>query len=116
MKTITDYQAEKYKSEPYCMVEAGTFKNGDKYVTSLSFEQEPEYGEGDNSAMISQFPLEDILDQFMVYVSDFYEEKNSEGGSICHLEFASDDITDIRLLRSIIGKTVRNDNGNLVIS
>lgn len=115
MRNISDYQAEKYKSGSYCKVEAGVFKIGDKYVTSLSFEQEPEYGEGCNSAMISQYPLEDILDEFMVYISDFYDVENAVGGQICCLEFASDDIADIRMIRSLIGKTVRSDNGRLIV-
>lgn len=45
-------------------------------MTSLSFEQEPEYGEGESSADISQYPLEDILDRYYVAVEDFYGEIN----------------------------------------
>lgn len=115
MKNITDYPAEKYKAEPYQMIETGIFRTEDRYVTSLSFVQEPEYGEGTDSKMISQYPLEDVLDTFTVYISDFYDPENSAGRTLCHLEFASDDIADIRKLRSIIGKTVRTDSGELRI-
>ena len=97
------------------MIETGIFITEDRYVTSLSFEQEPEYGEGTDSRVISQYPLEDVLDAFMVYISDFYDVENSAGRTLCHLEFTSDDIADIRKLRSLIGKTVRTDNGILRI-
>lgn len=115
MKNIIDYPAEKYKAGPYQMIETGIFRTEDRYVTSLSFVQESEYGEGTDSKMISQYPLEDILDAFMVYISDFYDEENSAGRALCHLEFASDDIVDIRKLRSLIGKIVRTENGELRI-
>ena len=115
MKNIADYQAGKYSTEPYRMVESGIYSKDGGYVTSLSFEQEPEYGEGENSAMISQYPLEDILDEFMVYVSDFYDVENLAGRTKCLLEFSSDDIADVQSLRSIIGKTVRIEDGRLII-
>ena len=115
MKNINDYPAQKYKAVPYQMIEAGIFSAEGRYVTSLSFEQEPEYGEGPDSKMISQYPLEDVLDTFMVYISDFYDVENSAAKALCHLEFASDDIVDIRKLRSLIGKTARTVNGELRI-
>ena len=115
MRNITNYQAAKYKTEPYRMVETGIYETDDRFVTSLSFEQEPDYGEGHNSASISQYPLEDILDDFMVYISDFYDIENSGGNPLCHLEFSSEDIADIRRLRTLIGKIVRTDNGELII-
>ena len=96
----------------YKETESGIYQIDDLFVTSLSFEQEPEYGEGENSSDISQYPLEDILDRYYVYVSDFYEAENQKGGSVCVLEFASSDADDVRNLRSIIGMHVYNNSVN----
>lgn len=57
----------------------------DFYIISLSFEQEPELGEGDSSKNISQYPLEDILDKYYVAVEDFYEELNDGSSNTCEL-------------------------------
>lgn len=120
MKNIKSYDAEKYttaktgglfKKALYAPVEKGIYQMQDNerlYVTSLSFEQEPEHEEGQSAADISQYPLEDILDKFYCHVSDFYEELNLAGSSTCYLEFAAPDLEDVRKLRSIIGKHVFN--------
>ena len=108
MKNITDYIDAKYSSPAYTEIEPGIFQKGEGIVTSLSFEQEPEYGEGADSSDISQYPLEDILEKFYVYVSDHYVEKNSGAGGECCLEFCSDSLEDIKNLRTIIGKHVYN--------
>lgn len=112
MKNIENYNPTKYQSEKYTKVEEGiykTVKNGrDTYVTSLSFIQEPEFDEGDNASYISQVPLEDILDQFYCYISDFYNELNTKDSKICYQEFASvrSNPEDVKNLRTIIGKHV----------
>ena len=140
MKNISNYKAQKYeKNERYSFIEEGIYlfknmydsvNNGmyvygnmtssdiqpDYYVTSLSFEQEPELGEGASPKRISQWPLEDILDEFLVHVSDFYEEENDKSEKLCYQEFGSPDIEDIKKIREIIGKHVYNkdyvaDNG-----
>lgn len=110
MKNIQNYNAQKYHRENYEFIEDGIYKTGSEYVTSLSFRQEPEYGEGVAASSISQYPLEDLLDRFYVYVSDFYADLNQEDSQICYLEFASSDIVDIRNLRGIIGQHVYNQN------
>lgn len=108
MKEIHNFNAPKYGGSEYSMVEDGIYEtesNGEKiYVTSLSFIQEPEFGEGKNAAEISQYPLEEILDNFMCYVSDFYPDLNTADSLICYQEFASTDMEDLQELRSIIGK------------
>lgn len=116
MKNFKDYTPEKYSGDGYEKIEEGIYKTEDPYgidkemcyVTSLSFEQEPEmYGEEEGSPQyISQVPFEDILDKFYVYVTDFYEDLNEESKVTCYQEFGSSDIEDIRNLRSIIGKRV----------
>ena len=70
MKNITIYTPAKYNTDKYTKVKDNIYKTydnfmkQDSFVTSLSFEQEPEYGEGESSADISQYPLEDILDRY----------------------------------------------------
>ena len=78
MKNIESYIDEKYSSEAYSEIEKGIYKCGDNTVTSLCFEQEPELDEGKDSTDISQYPLEDILDKYNVFVSDFYKGKNAQ--------------------------------------
>lgn len=112
MKKIENYTAAKYKGWKYKKIKDGIYRtkaDGEKiYVTSLSFLQEPELDEGDNASDISQYPLEDILDKFYCYISDFYEDLNISSSETCFLEFASSDLEDIQALRSIIGKHVYN--------
>lgn len=121
MKNIQNYDAEKYikkgllsifKKSAYKQLDDGIYdykEDGEiLYVTSLSFEQEPEYEEGAFADNISQYPLEDILDKFLCHISDFYEDLNVADSKTCYLEFAATDIEDIRELRTIIGKHVYN--------
>ena len=113
MKNIENYDAEKYLKEEYKKLEEGIYECVDKdgdilYVTSLSFEQEPELEEGENASDISQYPLEDILDEYYCHISDFYEGLNTPDSFKCYQEFAAMDIDDIKNLRNIIGKHVYN--------
>lgn len=113
MKNINNYDAEKYNSQKYLKIEEGIYEYTDDddeklYVTSLSFEQEPEFEEGEFADYISQYPLEDILDKFYCHISDFYDELNVSDSKICYQEFASPDVEDIKNLRGIIGKHVYN--------
>lgn len=112
MKNINFYKADKYLANSYIKVSEYIYKiKGDEqelFVTSLSFEQEPEYDEGSSPNNISQYPLEDVLDEFLVYIGDFYDEINAKSENTCYLEYCSDDIEDIQKLLSIIGKHVYN--------
>lgn len=112
MKNFKDYTPEKYSSSDFKQIEEGIYKtkspygNEDIFVTSLLFEMETEcYGEEEGSPQdISQIPFEDLLDEFNVYVTDFYDELNEQSETTCYQEFGSDEIEDIRKLRTIIGK------------
>ncbi|MCM1299290.1 MAG: hypothetical protein NC203_11540 [Firmicutes bacterium] len=112
MKNFSNYTAEKYAGKAYQKVEEGIYKTkspyGDYaiYVTSLSFELEPEcYGEENGSPEhIPQTPLEDLLDEFNLYVTDFYEELNQKSEKLCYQEFGSPELSDIRDLRTVMGK------------
>ena len=122
MKEIKNFKAEKYKRKGFPFLKKSAYKeiaqgiyaynkkNAVIYVTSLSFAQEPEYEEGEYADDISQYPLEDILENYSCYVSDLYHELNVTGSEVCYLEFASPDIEDIKNLRTIIGKHVYNRN------
>ena len=111
MKNITTFEL----TDELQRADVGIYTDGEQYYIGLSFEQEPELEEGSSSADISQYPLEDILDEFYVYVSDFCEDFNSQGNAECRLVLAGDDIGDLVKLKSIIGKHVYNavvqDNG-----
>lgn len=129
MKNITGCKPIKYKSLMYDEVEEFIYKGKNPYkdidgadyayFITLSFEQEPKYGEGDSSLNISQYPIEEILDNFSVAINDFCDEANSIGGNICYREFVSSEITNIKALKNIIGKHVfikeKNDKVKLII-
>lgn len=114
MKNFKNFTPEKYKEAGFQEVEEGIYKTrspygrGDEeiFVTSLSFEMEPEcYGEEDASPKnLAQFPMEGLLDEFYLFVTDFYEELNGASETICYQEFGSSNLADIRQLRTLIGK------------
>jgi len=114
MKNFMNYTPEKYKKAGFQEIEEGIYKakppysgcDTDIFVTSLSFEMEPErYGEEDASPQnLTQLPIEGLLDEFFVFVTDFYEDLNAESEKLCYQEFGSFDLADIQQLRTIIGK------------
>lgn len=112
MKNFRNYMPEKYSQPDYLKVEEGIYQtkaphdNGSVYVTSLAFEMEPEcYGEeGASPKNLPQVPIEGILDEFFVFVTDFYEQLNETSQTVCYQEFGSFDLADIRNLRMLIGK------------
>lgn len=117
MKEIRNYKADKYKNglfkrSEYRKIEEGIYAIGKgpnpTYVSSISFVQEPEYEEGENAADISQYPMEDILDEYNCWTADFYEELNKESSKTCYHEFAFRALEDARRLQEIIGKHVYN--------
>lgn len=114
MKNIKNFNNKKYEEANYEAVEEFVYKynrdGGIYYCTPISFEQEPEFGEGDSSEYISQYPIEDILEQFGVYVTDFFEELNNGDSNECYYEFSSDKLEEvITLKKTIIGKHVYNE-------
>lgn len=108
MKQIQNYSPAKYATTTYIQIDEGIYATEGVYSTSLCFLQEPELGEGTSAADISQYPLEDILDRYLVYISDFYPELNVPASQMCYLEFASSCLNDIKQLRGLIGKHVYN--------
>ena len=112
MKNFNNYTPEKYSDPSYQKIEEGIYRTKSPYgeseifVTSLSFEMEPEcYGEEDASPRnLTQVPIEGILDEFFVYVTDFYDQLNEESETLCYQEFGSSSLEDIQKLRTLIGK------------
>lgn len=117
MRNFQNYTPEKYAAPEYKLVEEGIylgknpywqpgFGQEDIYVTSLSFEMEPDqYGEeGGCPQDITQIPFEDILDHYSIYVTDFYDELNQASALTCYQEFGSSSIQDIRNVRTLAGK------------
>lgn len=114
MKNFKNYTPEKYSAPDFENMEDGIYKTKDPYgiskkdifVTSLSFEMEPDqYGEEDASPRnLSQVPIEGLLDEFNLFVTDFYEKLNEESETVCYQEFGSFELGDIQRLRTLIGK------------
>lgn len=115
LKNFQNYKAEKYTGKKYTEVEDGIYRtkdpygivdDGDIYVTSLTFEHEPEcmFEEEASPQYIPQLPFECMLDEFGVFVTDFYETENKASAVTCYQEFGSMNIEDIQKLRTLIGK------------
>lgn len=115
MKNFKNYTPEKYATSDFQKIEEGIYRtecpyktifDNEIFVTSLTFEMEPDcYGEEDASPRnLTQIPIEGLLDEFNLFVTDFYEQLNETSETICYQEFGSFDLADIQKLRTLIGK------------
>lgn len=112
MKNFQNFTPKKYMTSDFQKISDGIYKtkapydSNDIFVTSLTFEMEPEcYGEENASPTnLTQIPIEGILDEFNLFVTDFYEQLNQSSEIICYQEFGSLDLEDIKNLRTLIGK------------
>lgn len=114
MKNFKNYTPKKYMTPDFQEIENGIYKTKSPYgtkgedffVTSLTFEMEPEcYGEEDASPQnLTQIPIEGILDEFNLFVTDFYEQLNAKSETICYQEFGAFSLEDIQKVRTLIGK------------
>ena len=112
MKNFQNFTPQKYMTSGFQKISDGIYKtkspydSNDIFVTSLTFEMEPEcYGEENASpSNLTQIPIEGILDEFNLFVTDFYEQLNQSSEIICYQEFGSLDLEDIKNLRTLIGK------------
>lgn len=112
MKNFQNFTPQKYMTSDFQKISDGIYKTKSPYdsnnifVTSLTFEMEPEcYGEENASpSNLTQIPIEGILDEFNLFVTDFYEQLNQSSEIICYQEFGSLDLEDIKNLRTLIGK------------
>ncbi|WP_172916038.1 hypothetical protein [Capnocytophaga canimorsus] len=106
MKNITLLELKKHDNFLYEEVEKGVYKGLDdldetSYRIALSFELE------ENETF--QYPLEDILDKYFLYVSDFLDDKSLKGEkhSIIKVILAGE-LENIQSVKKIIGKRVSN--------
>lgn len=112
MKNFQNFTPQKYMTSDFQKISDGIYKtkspydSNDIFVTSLTFEMKPEcYGEENASpSNLTQIPIEGILDEFNLFVTDFYEQLNQSSEIICYQEFGSLDLEDIKNLRTLIGK------------
>ncbi len=115
MKNFQNYKAAKYSDSKFQEVEPGIYrtkdpygivKDGDIFVTSLTFELEPDclFEDEGSPQYIPQTPFEDMLDEFGVYVTDFYEAENKASEFTCYQEFGAMKLENIQKLRTLIGK------------
>lgn len=104
MKNISAIHLEKYKKlSDFELIEDGIYKDlhdqdDTKYRIAISYELENNED--------SQYPLEDILDKFFLYVSDFLEE-DTNLSNLKKVELGGE-LDDIRAVKEIIGKRVYN--------
>lgn len=118
MKNFRNFMPDKYNSSRYQKVKNGIYitknpfslNNEEEiiYVSSLAFEHEPElYGESEGSPQnIAQIPFEALLDEFCLFVTDFYDELNGTSSSFCYTELGSGELENMQKLQSVIGKRV----------
>lgn len=106
MKNISLDKSEKYKnSEQFEFVENGIYKDLNdeddaKYRITITYELEAD----DTN---NQYPLEDILDKYLLHVSDFYESENNTETNKYKLELGGE-LEDIIKSKEIIGKKAYN--------
>lgn len=103
MKNIAIITLEKYADpDRYRLVEDGVYEDKNdrdesKYRIAFAFELE----EGDDT----QYPLEDVLDTYFLYVTDFVPS-DSEKVMIREL---GGELEDVRNVKAIAGKRVFNE-------
>lgn len=104
MKNIQLAHLDKYKGNPnYELIEDNIYKDLEEnhYVFALSYELEDEED--------SQYPLEDILDKFLLHISDFIDEDRYYTESEITLELGGD-LKDVKAaIAGIIRKRVYNE-------
>ena len=87
MKNFKNYTPEKYSKPEFQKVEEGIYKTNDPY----GIVKEGIY-------------VTSLLDEFLVSVTDFYEEENEKSETVCYQEFGAAKLEDIQKLRTLIGK------------
>ncbi|MCW4468133.1 hypothetical protein OGH69_04075 [Flavobacterium sp. MFBS3-15] len=103
MKNIQLAQLDKYGGNPnYEHIEGNIYKDLEEnhYVFALSYELEDEED--------SQYPLEDILDEFYLHVSDFIDEDSYYESRNVTLELGGKLDNVRQAISAIIGKRVYN--------
>ncbi|WP_294300643.1 hypothetical protein [uncultured Chryseobacterium sp.] len=101
MKNLRSIILDRYNTPVYESFDDHIYRNKeeDTYVTALSFELEADED--------SQYPLEDLLDRFSLYISGFINPDRIES-QYMSLEFAGDPEDLREFLKTVIGKRVYN--------
>ncbi|WP_223121603.1 hypothetical protein [Flavobacterium johnsoniae] len=103
MKNISQIELPKYNTPNYELIENGIYfdkQDGDLYVFAVTYELE----ENEDS----QYPLEDILDEFYLHVSDFVDEDAFNTSKIVTLELGGDLEDAQKAVQNLIGKRAYN--------
>ncbi|MNU83701.1 hypothetical protein D3C71_734060 [compost metagenome] len=103
MKNIKLEILDKYVDKPnFELIEGNIYKDReeDHYVFALSYELE--------ETEDSQYPLEDVLDEYLLHVSDFIDEDSFYSSKTVTLELGGDLENVKEAIASIIGKRVYN--------
>jgi len=124
MKILKAVKPDKYNdSERYAAQEGFIYKDstggvggkmgiteGAVYCITLYTELE----EGDDT----QYPLEDILDQYYVNCTDVMEEREEDGKHIFIFEIEGEDLDTIRTIAALVGKRAYNyeENGSVKLA
>jgi hypothetical protein len=101
MKNIKLIELDKYSNKSrYTLIEGNIYddKVEGSHVFALSFELE----EGEDY----QYPLEDVLDEYSLYVSDFLDDLNSENSEVVSLELAGEIDNIKQAIDAIEGKRI----------
>ena len=106
MKNITLEKCKKYENaEQYELVENGIYRDlkdedDAKYRMTISYELESNETNG-------QYPLEDILDKYLMFVNDFLESENLPNTNKYKIELGGY-LDEMKIAKEIIGKKVFN--------
>lgn len=107
MKNISIATCQKYENyKKFKLIENGIYEDlkdtdDTKYRMTITYDLEPE---NDTN---NQYPIEDILDEFYLYVSDFLESENNSKTTNHKLELAGE-LDDLKRCQKIIGKIIYN--------
>jgi hypothetical protein len=73
------------------------------------------YAELEDDELDTQYPLEDLLDEYLVHCTEVAEEKEEAGKRIFIFEIEGDDVDSIKSIAGLVGKRVYNyEEGNFV--
>ncbi|MEL6919144.1 MAG: hypothetical protein AAFO99_15615, partial [Bacteroidota bacterium] len=106
MKNIVLEKCKKYgNTKRFEPVEKGIYrdlkdKSDAKYRMTVSYELE-------SNETNNQYPLEDVLDRYLIHVSDFLESENEPKSNTFKLEFGGY-LDSLQKAKEIIGKRVFN--------
>lgn len=102
MKNIRPIIPDKYRDPVYKPVGNYIFENTEEHIFVYTLHFDLEEGED------SQYPLEDVLEEFCLYISDFFNKDffNHSGSMVVELAGEHDDL--LKSVQTITGKRVYN--------